>query len=169
MAASKALLLLLFVPLALAGCAADGDYPSLAVRPGEVEQAADLPERQPTPIPADAALTGDIERLLADARRGAAEFEAALPAAQAAVGRAGGAGSDSWVEAQQAVSRLEAARAATTRALADLDSLALQRAEAGRLGGEDRARLEALIAEVQGLADSQADRVRRLEAALKPA
>ncbi len=155
--------LAILLPLALAaGCAAPGPYPSLAPRPAEKAYAEEADERRPTPQPDDPALAGEIDRLLAAGRAGAAEFDAAFPAAQAAAASAGGAGSDSWIEAQQALSRLEAARARTTAALADLDRLAVERSSAGTLGERDGERLRAATADIQALADAQADRLRRL-------
>ncbi|HET9637979.1 MAG TPA: hypothetical protein VFP12_02110 [Allosphingosinicella sp.] len=155
--------LAILLPLAIvAGCAAPGPYPSLAPRPAEKAYAEDLEERQPTPQPDDPALAGEIDRLLAEARAGSADFDSALPAAQAAAGAAGAAGSDSWIEAQQALSRLETARARTTAALADLDRLAVERTGAGTLGAGDSERLRRATEEMQALADSQADRLQRL-------
>ncbi|HEX8626194.1 MAG TPA: hypothetical protein VF782_14110 [Allosphingosinicella sp.] len=145
-----------------AGCAAPGPYPSLAPRPAEKAHAEDAEERKPTPQPDDPALAGEIDRLLAAGEAGAAEFDAALPAAQRAAGAAGAAGSDSWIEAEQALSRLESARARTTAAVADLDRLAVERASAGTLGSGDSERLRAATAELQALSDSQSDRLRRL-------
>ena len=93
-------LLPILVPLLLAaGCAAPGPYPSLAPRPAEQAYAEDPEERKPTPQPDDPALAGEIDRLLAEAKAGAAEFDSALPAAQAAAGAADAAGSDAWIEA----------------------------------------------------------------------
>jgi hypothetical protein len=162
MASPRALPAILAAALVAAGCAAPGPYPSLAPRPAEKAYADDDDERQPTPQPDDPALAGEIDRLAAAARSGGAEFDSALPAAQAAAGGAGAAGSDSWVEAQQALSRLEAARAQTTAALADLDQLGVERASAGTLGDGDRERLRAATDAIQALADAQADRLRRL-------
>ena len=154
--------LAILLALALAaGCAAPGPYPSLAPRPAESAYAGE-DERQPTPQPEDPALAAEVDRLAAAAKAGAAEFEAARPAAEAAVAAAGAAGSDSWIEAQQAVSRLEAARAQTTAALAQLDSLNVERSAAGTLGPGDTGRLAAAAAELQALADAQADLVKRL-------
>jgi len=151
------------VPLVLAaGCAAPGPYPSLAPRPAEKAYAEDAEERRPTPQPDDPALAGEIDRLLADAKAGAAQFDSALPAAQRKAGSAGASGSDSWIEAQQALSRLESARARTTAALADLDRLSVERSGAGTLGDGDRERLRRATEEIQALADSQADRLQRL-------
>ncbi|HEX8449512.1 MAG TPA: hypothetical protein VF652_07970 [Allosphingosinicella sp.] len=159
--------LALLIPLALAaGCAAPGPYPSLAPRPAEAAYAEDADERKPIPQPDDPALAGQIDRLLAEARAGGAEFDSALPAAQRAAGSAGGAGSDSWIEAQQALSRLESARARTTAALADLDRLSVERTGTGTLGEGDSERLRRATAEMQALADSQADRLQRLGASL---
>jgi hypothetical protein len=151
------------VLLALAaGCAAPGPYPSLAPRPAEKAYAEDSEERKPTPQPDDPALAREIDRLVAEARAGAADFDSAFPAAQAAAAAAGAAGSDGWVEAQQGLSRLEAARARTTAALADLDRLAVERAGAGTLGEADSERLRRATAEIQTLADAQTDRLQRL-------
>jgi hypothetical protein len=72
------------------------------------------------------------------------------------------------VEAQQAVSRLEAARAPATRALADLDAFSLERARAGALASADRQRLDAALASLQALVARQAEAVRRLGARLSP-
>jgi hypothetical protein len=150
----------------LAGCAAEGSYPSLAVRPAERELAADVEERQPTPLPDDAELGREIARLTAEARRGGEGFEAAIAAAEARAGRSTGRGSDAWVEAQQALSRAEAARAETTRALAELDAMAVARAAAGATSAGDLERLGQAVAELQALADAQSERLRRLQRSL---
>lgn len=162
MAGLKASVATLFILALAAGCAAPGPYPSLAPRPAEKAYAEDAEERKPTPQPDDPALAGEIDRLLAAGRAGAAEFDSAFPAAQRAAGAAGAAGSDSWIEAQQALSRLESARARTTAAVADLDRLAVERTSAGTLGAGDSERLRSATAELQALTDSQADRLQRL-------
>jgi hypothetical protein len=152
--------LLLAVTLAPAACAPPGPYPSLEPRP--IEKALAASEEEPVaPVPADdAGLPARIDALLAEARRGAAEFRAALPAAQAAAAAAGAPESDSWIEAQQALSRLEAAGAGTGKALADLDALAMAEAQARVLSPGDIERLEAAVREAQALAERQ-----RVEAA----
>jgi hypothetical protein len=153
----------ILVPLVLAaGCAAPGPYPSLAPRPAEKAYADDSEERKPIPQPDDPALAGEIDRLLGEAKAGAADFDSVFPAAQRAAGAAGAAGSDAWLEAQQALSRLEAARARTTAAQGDLDRLAVERTGAGTLGEGDSERLRRAVAEIQALADAQADRLQKL-------
>jgi hypothetical protein len=165
-----AFLPLFLAPLAwLAGCAQDGPFPSLAQRPAEREYAQEL-ARVPAPpaaLPDDPAVAERIGGFAADARRGASEFETAYATAAAAAARAGAPGSDGWAEAQQAVSRAAAAQATTTRALAELDRFALDRAGADALSAADAERLRAATAELQALADGQAERVNRLEASLR--
>lgn len=163
MAARPCKPLAILAPLLFAaGCAAPGPYPSLAPRPAEKLYAEDAEERKPTPQPDDPALAAEIDRLLASGQAGAADFDSAFPAAESAAGRAGVAGSDAWIEAQQALSRLEAARARTTAAMADLDRLEVERTSAGTLGEGDSERLRRASAELQALADAQADRLQRL-------
>jgi hypothetical protein len=124
-------------------------------------------DKPPAPaLPDGPGLEARLDPFVAAARQGEAEFAAALAAARSAVGRAGAAGSDSWVEAQQALSRAEVARASTTAALADLDALTLAEARQRPLSPADIARLDRAVQEVQGIADSQQERIAALEARL---
>jgi hypothetical protein len=153
--------------LLLAACAAEGDFPSLEPRAVERELAQTDPA-PPPPLADDPALAGRVAELAAEARRGEAEFEAALPAARSAVAGAGAAGGEAWIEAQQALSRLEAARGATVRALADLDALALAEANRTSLSGADLERLRAAVAALQAIANRQHDEIAGLRARLSP-
>lgn len=148
-------LLLSAAVLAPAGCAPPGPYPSLEPRPIEKRLAASEEEPVAPAAADDAGLPARIAPLLAEARRGAAEFRAALPAAQAAAAAAGTPESDSWIEAQQALSRLEAAGAVTGKALADLDALAMAEAQARVLSPGDLELLEAAVREAQAIAERQ--------------
>jgi hypothetical protein len=154
---------------ALAGCAPPGTFPSLAPRPIERELAASEAQRPAPAVPDDMALPARVAVLLAEARRGAGAFDTAIAAAGAAVGRSGAAGSDGWIEAQQAVSRAEAARAPTAQALTDLDRLALDHAAGGSLSPADAERIGAALAEVQEIAGRQQDALARLRAGLSGA
>ncbi len=103
-----------------------GLYPSLERR--AIERRASVPPAPPVvavPEPVSATLSAALAALEADAVRGEAAFRAALPAARAA--RAGGeaTGSEAWAQANVALSRLDAARAPTLLALAELDRLGL--------------------------------------------
>jgi hypothetical protein len=162
---------LVLASLAMAsGCAAPGPFPSLAQRPAEREYAAervDAPKPPPAPLPDDPAVAARVGALVAEARAGDAEFDRAYASAAAAAGRAGGPGSDSWVEAQQALSRATAAQAGTGKALADLDAYSTQRAQAGGLSAADMNRLREAGAQVQAIAEGQHARIDRLEAMLR--
>lgn len=129
---------LLFLPLAtiasltLSACAAaqGGDAPSLAKRAVEGRFDVAPPPVEvvpPGPLPAD--LAGRLARWEADAAAAQQAFAAERGAAATQVGAAAGAAiaSERWVVAQQAISRLVAARAPLTAALADIDRLYLER------------------------------------------
>jgi hypothetical protein len=152
----------------LAGCAADGSFPSLAQRPAEKAYAEerDAPDPVVPQPPDDPGAVTRARALVADAEAGRGAFDAAYDAAAPLVGRAGASGSDSWIAAQQAVSRAVAAQAQTTKALADLDQLTASRASGAPISDADAARLREAAARAQAIADAQADRLHRLEAAL---
>jgi len=161
--------LLPLLPFALvAGCAEQGSYPSLAPRP--IEQALRDADEQPPrpPLPDDPALAERLAGFVAQARSGVSGFDKELAAAERAVATAGAPGSESWIAAQQAVSRVEAARAVTTRALGELDSFSVSQANARALSDADLARLAEATAEVQAIATRQSEALNRLQGALRP-
>jgi hypothetical protein len=149
-----------------AGCARDGEFPSLEPRAIELEDPRAEPVRTPAEVAGEPALRARAAELLADARRGEREFESALVPASAAARAAGAAGSESWVVAQQAISRAEAARAPTMRALAELDRLIVERA---RVPTDERdfAAIRTALEEVQRLAAGQQQRFDRLRGAVR--
>ncbi|HEY0044386.1 MAG TPA: hypothetical protein VGB62_07530 [Allosphingosinicella sp.] len=151
-----------------AGCAEPGPYPSLAPRPIEAELAALDEAPPPPPLPDNPDITARAAEIAAQARGGSPAFEAALAAAERAVRAAGAPGSDSWVAAQQAVSRVEASRAATTRALGELDAYSVSSATTRPLSPTDLERLAAIVGEVQAIADRQSEALSRLQRALRP-
>ena len=162
--------LVLAVPaaaLGLAGCVASDGFPSLAPRPAERIVSVQEPVHPAVDVPSEPALRARIAELERQASEGNLAFESAYGATEAAVGKAGGHGSDSWVEAEQALSRLEATRAPTTRALAELDRLAIERAEVAT-NAEDFAAINAALASVDAVAVRQQQRWDRLRARLEP-
>jgi hypothetical protein len=105
-----------------AGCATRGEFPSLAPRP--VEQLSfEEPIKVDPPVAADPALRAHAGAILAQARAADGAFEEAYAQALPLVRAAGPVGSDAWLAAQEAISRVEAARIGTTGAVADLDLL----------------------------------------------
>ena len=152
--------------LLMPGCAAEGDFPSLAMRPAERDRSVEEPERPTPEVPDDPALRRRLSELAATASEGERAFDAAFGPVQAAIGAAGPPESESWVAAQQALSRLEAVREPTTRALAELDRLALGRAEAAT-SAADLAALGAALSEAERIAAGQQQRIDGLRGRLR--
>lgn len=145
----------------LAGCVSQGTFPSLALRPAEREDWSEEPVRTAPAVADDATLTTRIASLLADARAGWGDFQADLDAAERTAAHAGREGSDSWIEAQQALSRLEASRGRTMQAAEELHQLRLERAGAATSPG-DVAALDAAIGEAGAIAARQQQRIERI-------
>ncbi len=159
---------LLIALATLAGCAgSSGPYPSLLPRPIERELGEPGAPPKVAAVPDDPEVTARLAAFVADARKGDDGFRAALPAAEEAVRHAGAVGSDRWIQAQQALSRAEAAEQPTTHALADLDRYATDRAKAKPLSAGDLARMQAATADVQHLSDAERAEIDRLQRTLK--
>jgi len=159
--------------LAATACTkAEVNYPSLAPRPVESRSEEEESAPLPLPAPADAATAARIDALLADARRGEADFARLLPEAERAIGAARGKAADSeaWIAGQQMLSALDAARTPTAAAMTAIDSLyvdlaarATADASVGGLGEADAAR-----GEVESLYGAQVAHLSALQAALSP-
>lgn len=114
--------------LSLAACASDAaEYPSLARRPVE-RVTGEAPVVTPTPIattPADPALAGTLDSLVAQARAADRRFAERESRARSLVGAAGGAAvaSEAWSVATIALADLESARSDAMIAMAQLDTL----------------------------------------------
>jgi hypothetical protein len=153
----------LTVAMLLAGCVDQGSFPSLAKRPFEIAAGvvAPVPVAKPE-TRSDLALVARIEGAVKKARSGTAAYDAALPAARAKVaeGAASPHGSDSWINAQVHLTRLERTLEPARYALADLD--AERRLVQLNTLSADGPALASAIAEVEGIADSQSAEVRQL-------
>lgn len=111
------------------GCAADGTYPSLAIR--DVERASYTLEpaaselEPPAPAPPSPGLDGRLAQLADSARAAHSRFLARTARARMLVSQASGAatGSEAWAVATVALSELQAARGVASIALAELDAL----------------------------------------------
>lgn len=149
----------------VSGCASvdTSEYPSLARRPIERQAGvvAPVPAAPAPPAMVSATLADAIRGLARDADSGETAFRAAIVPARAAIagGQGAAAGSEGWAQAQMALSRIDAARAPTTFALAELDRLALQAADTG-----DSAGMAALSAEQARVAALAAEQARVLDA-----
>lgn len=155
------------IALCLAGCATTPtSEPSLARRSAEaIDPRLPIPS-EPVAGPADATLSARLEQLVNEGKAGAAQFDAETGRAQSLAAAAGPAQSESWIEAQEALSGLEGARATTSRALSDIDALAADRIQRGVMTVGDRAAIEAALAELGGVMERQTTVTDRLAAQL---
>jgi hypothetical protein len=154
----------LFLGILIAGCARGGDFPSLAPRPVE-RLSMEEPIRVDPPVAPDPALRDRVAGLVARARAGNSAFERAYARAAPLARSSGPANSDRWVQAQEAISRAEVARSETTAALADLDRLAVERADVPTNELDHSALMEAHQA-AQALANNQHRRLEGLRSSL---
>jgi hypothetical protein len=156
-------------PLALlllvGGCATGGDFPSLAPRPVE-RLSFEEPVRTDPVVPADPAFRSQAAQLLGAARQGNAAFEAEYARALPRVRGAGAAGSDPWVQAQEAISRVAMARKATTDAAAALERLAENRADDPTSPADHQA-LMAAVAAAHAIVEQQQRRFDGLRGSLR--
>lgn len=153
-------LVLAALPALLAGCITHGPWPSLAQRPDE-QLTIDEPVREAPRIADDSALRVRINNLVSEARAGNAAFDRDYEAAARAAARAGAEGSDSWMAAQQAISRVEAARGRSSSAAAELHELAVSRA-GQPISAADQAALETGIDQADAVVAAQQARLNRI-------
>ncbi|WP_442681029.1 hypothetical protein ACSBM8_07590 [Sphingomonas sp. ASY06-1R] len=157
---------LLSALLLLPGCASQISAPSLGPRAVE-KQPIDMPlmDGSEAEHPADAALTARIASLVAAAETGQKDFAAHQAGAATAISRAAGTGvgSDAWIAAQQALTSLDSARAATRDAAAALDAL---RDDPANAAPGNRKAIDAAAAEIAQIAEAQSRAVGELSAKL---
>lgn len=165
---SRRVLILLLPFSGLAACAAPTrPYPTLAPRAAEaidprvpVEKPVIVNEPGPT-------LRGQLANLISEARAGDAAFSAAVSAAERASSGAGGPGSESWVQGQQALSAAQAARARTTRAMGDIDAIAAASLQTtGGMQAGDLIAVQEAAAAVADIDRRQAERLKAIQARL---
>jgi negative regulator of sigma E activity len=155
----------LILLLGLTGCMDARDrFPSLLPRPAETQAAAE-PAR-PIPVAApDAALDARVAALAAQSDSAFSAFtqSAQAAAAKIAVARGTAQGSEPWLDAQVALADLGTARAPLLSALAELETLAIDR---GAAGEPSYPALDRAAKTAADNADQANDRSAALEAAL---
>ena len=155
--------LLLFV--ALGGCVASIDAPSLAPRAAE-RQPIDAPAAAgEVATPADPALVQRIGPLVAAAEEGHRLFEDERRTTETLIARAAGTspGGEAWTAAQAALSALDTARAGVRDAASAIDDIRLEPANAAP---GNRAAIEAAAARIDALATAEATAMARIGARL---
>lgn len=159
------LLIVLTAIVALAGCSTPrtAPEPSLAPRAAEaIDPRAPVTSNIPSE-PVDAALAASIDALLGQARGGTVEFSAREAVAARLAASAGPVSSESWVAAEQALSRLVEQFGVTTRVAADIDALASSRLESNRwIRPADREAIAAAQSSVAAISEPQAAAIARI-------
>jgi hypothetical protein len=144
-----------------------GPEPSLAPRAAEaIDPRVPIPGDIPLgPVSPDVA--SRLEALVSTVRGGSAEFETHAAEASRLARAAGPTASESWIAAQQALSRLVSHYGLTTRAAADIDELAASRLRSqGWIAPADREAVAAAAAEVGAISQSQAATIARIRESL---
>jgi hypothetical protein len=154
------------VAACLGACRGDIAAPSLAPRPVERMPILDpVPASEPA-SEASPALAARLSAIQARADAAGGDFERARSVAATSVARAAGAsaGDEAWIDAQQALSALEAARAPLQAQAAALDDL---RNDPANAGPADREAIERASARIEAIASEQARALADLNARLR--
>ncbi|MDP9421388.1 MAG: hypothetical protein M3Q19_00895 [Pseudomonadota bacterium] len=160
----RSLSLLLVLPLA-AGCSiTTSPEPSLAPRAAEaIDPRLPIPDEEPSGT-VDPALAGRLSALVATVRSAMPAFEAREVEAGRLAAAAGPVASESWIAAEQALSRLVEQHGVTTHAAADIDAVAASRLESQRwIAPAERQAIAAAAAEVGSISARQAEAIDRLK------
>ena len=153
--------------LLLSACASGSAPPSLLPRPAESIDPRLEVVRPMNDRPVDASLAGQLAALVGQARSGDAAFATAAAEARQLASSAGAPQSESWIAAQEALSRAVAAKEATARALGDIDDLGGDRLQKNSgLAPSDLAAVQRASAEVFAIDQRQAETIKSIQAAL---
>jgi hypothetical protein len=154
--------------LLAAGCSSTTmREPSLAPRAAESIDPR-LPIQDPVPSgQVDAALAQRLQELVGAVRAGTTQFNAQESEATRLAAAAGPKASETWIAAQQALSRLVERHGVTTQMAGDIDSLAATRLDSQHwIRPADREAIAAAAAEVGSINGAQSDAIRRLASQL---
>ena len=150
--------------LLAAGCStALVNEPSLAPRAAESVDPR-VPILDPVPTGSvDPALAERLQTLVGTVKAATPQFDAKAAVAARLAAEAGPIASESWITAQQSLSRLVEQYGVTTSAAADIDALAANRLEGQRwIRPADRNAIAAAAAEVASISDAQSTAIDRL-------
>lgn len=150
------------IPLAAACSPTTGAFPGLAVRPIESRSDA-VVVAPPSTAAADAKVAARAMAIAAESAEAGNAFNAALSVAQSRAASAGAAGSESWIAAQLALTKLDQARARTVGGLAEIDRVLIAEYAANRPVASETA---AIAIELQVRAEEQARAIEAIKATL---
>jgi hypothetical protein len=163
----RSLMLLLALPLSAACSITTSPEPSLAPRAAEaIDPRLPIPTEGPAGT-VDPALANRLSALVAEVRQAMPAFEAQEARASRLAAAAGPVASESWIAAEQALSRLIEQHGAATRAAADIDALAASRLEGQRwIAPADRNAITAAASDIASVSTRQAEAIDRIKSQL---
>ena len=150
--------------LLLSACASGNAPPSLLPRAAEAIDPR-IPVVKPmNDQPVDPALAAHLTELVTQARSSDAAFQPAAAEAQRLAEVAGAPQTETWIAAEQALSRAIASRDATVHALGDIDALGGSRLQANTgLAPNDLEAIKNAGAEVGAIDDRQARMIKAIQ------
>jgi hypothetical protein len=152
----------ILVTLVLLGACASpgGPYPSLRPRAAEAIDPRVQPVRPMNDRPVSPTLASRLAALVNAAQSGDAAFDGAASIAERLAATAGAPQSDSWIEAQEALTAAIAARKPTATALGDVDEVGATALQAqGGIAPNDLAAIKNAAAEIAAIDHRQAERI----------
>jgi hypothetical protein len=150
--------------LLLSACASGNAPPSLLPRAAEAIDPRIAVVKPMNDRPVDPALAGHLAELVSQARSSDATFQSAAAEARRLAEAAGAAQSETWIAAEQALTRAIAARDATVHALGDIDALGADRLQANAgLAPNDLEAIKHAGAEVGVIDDRQARTIKAIQ------
>lgn len=157
--------LFLLASLALGACATGNvEAPSLDTVEWEmVDPRLPVVDENAAPVPVDPALSARLATLLERAQTGARLFDVLAEGIVPQIETAGEPGSESWTQAAEQLSRLDAAREGVASAMADADALATGKiAEGAWVNPVDRDAIAETAARIATIDAAQAALIDRL-------
>ncbi|MCL6740856.1 hypothetical protein LZ518_06895 [Sphingomonas sp. RB56-2] len=116
----------------------------------------------------DAALVAQLAELVRQAQAGTSQFNARQAEADRLAAAAGPMASESWIAAQQALSRLIEQYGVTTQVAANIDAISAGQLERQHwIGPADQQAIASAAGEVAAISDEQSGAIDRLKAQLE--
>jgi hypothetical protein len=144
-----------------------GPEPSLAPRAAEgIDPRIPVTSAEPA-RPVDPALAAQLQALVTRATAAQDDFNRVEAEASRLATNAGALSSDSWIIAQQGLSRLIEQHGVTTGAAADIDELASAKLRAGTLSPGDQQAVAGSAAAVAAISEPQATAIERIRERLE--
>ena len=159
---------ILLICLLASGCSSPGGpYPSLQPRAAERIDPRVPIEKPMNNRPPNAAMTAQLQALVEEARGGEPAFDSAAGEAERLAASAGARESESWIQAQEALTAAVAARKPVATALGDIDEMGARALQTqGGIAPNDLAAIDRAAREVAAIDQKEAETVKAIQSRL---